>query len=153
MRIVNLVCALTLTAPTVGFADECSDLSKMQWIVGKWVHEDTQALIEESWQITTNQTLEGAGVTYSNQTKAVISSEDLLMVEMQNTVFLLAKVESNTLPVAFKLERCGASIYEFVNPEHDFPNRLTYRVESSTQLTVDVRDNQDKGFTLNYLKR
>ncbi|WDE01330.1 DUF6265 family protein [Thalassomonas actiniarum] len=72
---------------------------------------------------------------------------------MSNHVFYLAKVRHNKLAVPFKLTRCSKRSAVFENPEHDFPKKLHYQLQSENKLTVTVSNGQDKSFTINYDKQ
>ena len=78
------------------------------------------------------------------------SAEDLRLVAMGGSVFYLAKVTHNELPIPFRLIECGDDRLVFANPAHDFPRRLEYGRQPDGRLHVRVSDGADKGFTLDF---
>jgi hypothetical protein len=95
-------------------------------------------------------TLEGVGATYASE--KLNSSESLRIVEMSKAVFYIAKVDHNSLPVAFKLVKCSDTHVIFENLDHDFPKRIEYKAITLDKMTVRVSDAKDKGFTINFVR-
>ena len=48
-------------------------------------------------------------------------------------------------PVPFPLKQAVRGRVEFVNPEHDFPRRITYRLEGPDRLCARADDGNDEG--------
>lgn len=71
---------------------------------------------------------------------------------MGDSIFYLAKVKHNVLPIAFNAAQCSANYVRFENRQHDFPNVIAYTFESPW-LTIDVRDNLGKGFQIRLVKQ
>ena len=128
---------LSITLPLTCFYalanTQCKTIDQIAWIVG-------------DWQQVSNSTIEGLGFTL-DQNEKVVFQESLRIVEMQDQLFFLAKVDGNDLPVAFKATKCTTHSILFENTKHDFPQRLLY-THSQSGLTVDVSNKQGKGFTL-----
>ncbi|WP_416305069.1 DUF6265 family protein [Neptunicella sp. SCSIO 80796] len=130
---------------------DCRQPVHYQWLVGNWSTQGQTTQITESWQQISTDTLEGQGSTI--KAGQVVTEESLRLVLMGNELFYLAKVPHNPLPVAFKLTQCSEHQARFDNAQHDFPNRIEYRLISASELEVDVRDNEGKGFTLNFIRQ
>jgi len=127
-------------------ADSCNSLEIARWLLGDWVSHDDDRTITESWTKRSDSTFEGQGVTMQGTTR--IQGESLRLVQMEQGVFYIAKVAHNPLPIAFELTQCAAQRLVFENNAHDFPKRLEYAARHADELTVQVSDGRDKGFTL-----
>ena len=148
IRVLILACWTSVAG-----ASECSSLSSLGWLLGEWHAEDSKTAWRESWTAIGPKTWEGRGVEASKSDPGKQSSEELRMVEMGGSVFYLAKVTHNDLPVPFRLIECGEGRLVFANPAHDFPRRLDYERRPDRRLHVRVSDGADQGFTLDFARQ
>jgi hypothetical protein len=150
-RIVRSLSVLFL-AGFAGFANasECSSLASMRWLLGDWLAESDKSTWRETWTESSPATWEGRGIEVAKAEAGKQSAEDLRLVEMGGSVFYLAKVTHNELPIPFRLVDCGDDRLVFANPAHDFPRRLDYQRQPDGRLQVRVSDGADKGFTLDF---
>jgi len=125
------------------------ELSSLDPLVGQWQVQTKKSVVSESWRKVSDQSFEGLGNTY-DLAGVLKDSEELRLVQMQGTVFYLAKVKHNPLPVAFALISCQNNRFRFENKDHDFPKQLDYQLLSTDSLQVDVSDGTEKGFRLNF---
>jgi ketosteroid isomerase-like protein len=133
-------------------ASECNSLASLDWLLGEWLAEDGKITWRESWTAIGPKTWEGRGVESSKSEPGNQNSEELRIVEMGGSVFYLAKVTHNELPIPFRLVECGDRRLVFANPAHDFPRRLDYERQPDGRLRVRVSDGADKGFTLDFAR-
>jgi hypothetical protein len=133
-------------------ASECGSLDSMQWLLGEWLADGDKSTWRESWTAISPQTWEGRGVEASKTDPGKQSTEELRLVEMGGSVFYLAKVTHNELPIPFRLLECGDGRLVFANPAHDFPRRLEYERQADGRLHVRISDGADKGFTLDFAR-
>ncbi len=134
-------------------ASECSSLASLEWLQGEWLAEGARTTWRETWTVTGPNTWEGRGIEVSREEPTKQSVEDLRLVEMGGSVFYLAKVTHNELPVPFRLIECGDGRLVFANPAHDFPRRLDYQRQPDGRLQVRVSDGAAKGFTLDFARQ
>ncbi len=137
----------------VAGASECNSLASMDWLLGEWLAEGSKTTWRENWTAIGQKTWEGRSVEASTTDPGKQSSEELRIVEMGGSVFYLAKVTHNELPIPFRLVECGDGRLVFANPAHDFPRRLDYERQADGRLQVRVSDGADKGFTLDFLRQ
>ena len=152
MNRLILCITLLLTCFYAWSNTHCNSIDEISWIVGDWQQttssKDNSKIAHENWQRVSEDTLEGVGFTLDKNTK-IVFQESLRIVVMQERLFLLAKINENELPVAFKAKECSKNSVLFENLAHDFPQQLHYlQVENS--LKVKVSDTEGKGFTLLY---
>jgi hypothetical protein len=148
MRSTFSLLVLLFTSLGVVADDRCKALSQLQWMLGDWQTRDIKSPITESWNQVSEYSFEGQGQQLDIQGE-VKSQESLRLLEMQDSIFYLAKVTQNLLPTAFKAVRCNTSSAVFENTQHDFPTRLTYHLIDS-RLSVKVEGLDGKGFTVNF---
>ena len=122
----------------------------MRWLLGDWQAESDKTTWRETWTEIGAATWEGRGIEASNVDPGKQSAEELRLVQMGGSVYYLAKVTHNELPVPFRLVECGDGHLVFANPEHDFPRRLDYERQADGRLRVRVSDGAEKGFTLDF---
>jgi hypothetical protein len=143
LSLVSLVC-------TPAFA-QC-ELSSLDPLVGQWQAQTKKSVVSESWHKVSDQSLEGLGQTH-DLSGVLKDSEELRLVQMQGSVFYLAKVKHNPLPVAFTLISCQNNKFRFENKNHDFPKQLDYQLLAADSLQVDVSDGEGQGFRLNFKRQ
>ena len=122
----------------------------MKWLLGDWLAAGDKAIWRETWTEISPDTWEGRGIEVAKAASGKQSVEDLRLVAMGGSVFYLAKVTHNELPIPFRLVECGDDRLVFSNPAHDFPRRLEYGRQPDGRLRVRASDGADKGFTLDF---
>ncbi len=147
MRIISAILCILICFGVSAARPACT-LADLDWLWGEWQVKTKDQSTTESWRKISENTAEGIGQVHSAEGK-LQSQEALRIVSMQNELFLLAKVTSNQLPVAFKLSFCQPQQAIFENNSHDFPTHLNYR-RHQNKLLVTVTGSDGKGFHLNY---
>jgi len=145
-----ICCLLVISAHVHADTQGCKSLQSISWILGNWQSTSQKYVTKESWQKVSTKTFEGRGEAILIQSGNVVEAETLRLVEMSDEVFFLAKVKSNSLPIAFKLTQCGKDIAEFSNSTHDFPQTLRYQRYGKNALHVLVAGENGKQFMLEY---
>lgn len=150
MRYLLRLFFLIFTGPVV--AQECQSLAELKWLAGSWQHVDEKKKIIESWQVQSNGELIGGADFYQDKVSAS-SYEKLRIIKVDGDIFYLAKPKESTYPVAFKLSACANNRFDFINQQHDFPQKISYYKQANNRITVDVTDLDNKGFSLTYVKQ
>jgi len=140
---------LSLTSP-LAFADSCDSLAPLSWLTGGWTSQSGQVSIKESWQRLSDNTFDGISVTSLTADAKVLSDEQMRLVDMGDSVFLIAKVVGNDLPTSFKLTSCNDNKFTFENHWHDFPKVISYQFVDDNNVAVVVSDARKKTFNLAY---
>ena len=133
-----------------------SPLRHLRWLAGTWQRETAKSISIETWRWLSDRTLEGEGIRLSKASGDTAFTESLRIVEMQGETFYLAKVAENPYPVPFKLTSFESGHAVFENPEHDFPQRLTYVHNATDSLTVLVegeRKGRRRGIRFRFAKK
>jgi hypothetical protein len=146
----SLLIFTLLFIPFLSTANTCHSLKDIAWVLGSWESTNQDSVITESWGKVSEITFDGEGATYSEG--KLKATESLRMVEMSQSVFYLAKVSHNPLPVAFKLIKCADGNAIFENLNHDFPKRIEYKSTEANSMMVIVSDAKEKGFTVDFIR-
>lgn len=134
-------------------AKACDTLTSLSWLLGHWSAKTDTLSFNESWTKVSKQTFEGQGNVYSLKKAKIVNEETLRLVEMSGEFFYFAKVNSNPLPIAFKLKSCTAQSIIFENTEHDFPNFIQYTFISDNSITAHVSGKNGNGFVIEYFRQ
>jgi len=118
-------------------------------MLGTWTAEKEGKLYVEQWQDVSDGTFEGESHVINLETQEVLSYESMRIVEMTDRLYYIAKVSHNPLPIVFGADRCSSDQVDFVNPNHDFPNLIRYKMLQD-KLIATVSDQQDEGFTIEF---
>lgn len=111
-----------------------SPAARLDWMIGTWVSGEEGAVTTERWCRGERGALVGDNVTRANG--EVVHSE-VLRIEVRGDRLVYVASPSGQTTTEFSGDaRCGSDVIEgncsrsceavFENPEHDFPNTITY---------------------------
>jgi hypothetical protein len=146
LSFLYLIIILSLAACSTGTSNQI-ELDDLGWIEGQWISED--AAYREEWR-RSDQTFVGRGLTITNND--TVFNEKLTISRNQGTLTYWALIpgQNNDQPVGFELTGATTDSLVFENPEHDFPNRISYVKKGEDELFVRVEENSgEKGFNIN----
>jgi len=109
---------------------DTKSMSELSWLSGCWGGKVNQRDFREQWMPLRGSTLLGIG---STEFQDKLSSYEYLRIESRADGIFYVALPSEQKEAAFKLvsavrdEREKATIFTFENPQHDFPQRITYR--------------------------
>lgn len=132
---------------------ETPNLESIDWILGEWIQQTEQTTTFECWKKEDPTTFRGYGSTTQSGSEKRRTEEYLLLTSLGEEIYYFAKVPHNELPTAFKLTEFSDSHAIFENLEHDFPNRLEYRLIAPQVLSVKVSGSASQGFEINFRRR
>lgn len=118
---------------------EYEELDKAQFLVGKWEEKDSLGILQEQWKIENDSTFTGNSYFIQNE-KDTLHFEQIELVENNKILIYTATVrgENNDLPISFQLTESEDSLLVFQNPKHDFPQKITYRLQKNNTLKATV---------------
>ena len=105
---------------------------------GTWETSSGSSSFTETWTKTNTQLWSGTGIWRENDS---ISYEEKLSLRYngKDCVYSAsAPDQNNEQSVDFMLSLFTDSTWVFVNPKHDFPNKIEYQLLSSRMMKVDV---------------
>ena len=102
-----------------------SDMEKLSWMLDRWVSSNGDTKSYEHWEKVSGTEFTGGSETIRGGD--TIFSEKLSIELTGGEIIYFADVKHNPEPVGFKLTGITESEAVFENPEHDFPQKITYR--------------------------
>jgi len=132
-----LVSALSLVALFEAEAPrQKASVEALSWLAGCWAAEGGEAGSGESWTAPAGGTMLGVNRTVrGGSTRA---HEFLLIRETEAGGLELVAHPSDQPPASFGLVRLGEREATFENPEHDFPQRIVYRLDGQGVLRARI---------------
>lgn len=106
------------------FSQNNADMQKLLWIVDKWVSQSETSTSYEHWEKTNETLYTGGSETIKNGD--TVFAEKLKIELIEGKVYYIADVAHNPAPVKFLLTEVNENSAIFENPEHDFPQKITY---------------------------
>jgi hypothetical protein len=123
-------------------ATQRTGIEGLGWIAGCWAMDDGKESTQENWMKPAGQSMIGMSRTVSGG--KTVFTEYLQIREMNGQLAYIVSLGLNAKPTLFKLIKSSESEVVFENPEHDFPQRIIYRRESSEALFARI-EGQEKG--------
>ena len=118
-------------------AASAADVNQLAFLAGCWSMERNGAVIEEMWNKPAAGSMMGMGRTVSAAGKVT----EREFVEIRPEAGVLSYVVQLKLggPITvFPATKVTATEVVFSNPDHDFPQRIIYRLESNGNLFARV---------------
>ena|SRR5215467_1682664 len=129
VRQILLIVAITLLAQTP------ANLTQLSWISGCWESRGPNRVISEQWMKPDGDMMMGMSRTVSG---GKATEYEFLQIRQQGSdVFYVAK-PSRQEEGSFKLIRRTDREAIFENPEHDFPQRIIYRLQPDGSLLARI---------------
>lgn len=104
------------------------NLDELLWIADNWIISEGGVVSHEHWTKVNDTLYEGGSETIKNGD--TIFAEKLKIIVKDGEIFYVADVKHNPEPVYFKLTGSDTNKAVFENPEHDFPQKITYELEN-----------------------
>ena len=134
-------CGSTCPEARTGPVEGSGPLADYAFLSGTWVADrDDGARSEETWTVPRGTVMPGSSHTEGADGETR-SWESLRIERRGETIFYVALpvgAQGETSFVATELEPGLRAVFE--NPEHDFPQRITYVLESPDVLRATVSD-------------
>lgn len=128
---------------------QTAELDRLAWLLGRWEMVEEDHTLCEEWHRIDSVSFGGFGSRIAGTDTT--QTEGLEIRATDSGVFYIADVPQNPEPVAFRLTESTDSSAVFENPEHDLPNLISYRLETTDIIRVQVsgiRDGSPTGFEL-----
>jgi Domain of unknown function (DUF6265) len=101
-----------------------TNMQKLEWIVESWVSSSGETNSYEHWEKISDELFTGGSETVKSGD--TLFSEKLKIVKEGEEIFYVADVSHNPMPVKFRLTSISDTMAVFENPEHDFPQKISY---------------------------
>jgi hypothetical protein len=113
-----------------------SAVERLSWLAGCWRSDGADAGSGEHWTPVAGGTLLGVG--RSVRQGATVSHEFMQIREAADGKVVFIAQPAGKAETVFTLMAGGATEASFENPEHDFPQRVIYRLEGAGRLRARI---------------
>jgi len=109
------------------------------WLIGNWENTSPDGILTENWQKLNDSTFTAA--SYLIKGKDTIHLESIVLARKGETLTYLATVkgQNDNKPVAFTSTNETENKLIFENPQHDYPQKITYTKGPNNTLTAEVK--------------
>jgi hypothetical protein len=125
-------------------------LNSFSALAGCWERTDKSgSVISEMWMKPAGTAMLGIGRTVKN---GRTTDYEFMRIEQQaDGLYYVARPKANTTETAFKLKTSSGSELMFENPEHDFPQRIIYKITRNALAAriEGTRNGKSMGFDFN----
>ena len=124
-----------------------ADFDKVMWLVGTWVNDSKKDHVFESWLVKNENELRGT--SYLIKGRDTLVKETIRLIAEKDAVYYIPMVnqQNEGLPIRFTLSRLTDTEMVFENPDHDFPQVISYRKQNANSLLAEIWS-VEKGNTL-----
>lgn len=133
---INLVlfCVFLSAASSLAFAQksQVTEIGDLDGMAGCWERADKAKgmLFTEMWMKPAGTSIFGVGRTVKNG--KTVDYEFMRIEQRPDGIFFIAKPKANEAETEFKLKSSTLNEVVFENPEHDFPQRVIYKLSGKT---------------------
>jgi hypothetical protein len=120
-----MVFCITLAHHSFG-QKKANPISHAKWLIGNWKNQSAKTLDIETWKKLNDSTF--VGRSYSLAGADTVSSEHIRIEQHKGKLYYIPRVKNQNggKAVTFTLTSADNKHLMFENPEHDFPQKITY---------------------------
>ncbi len=119
---------------------------QMNWMTGTWKIKTGNGVIQEDWKILNDSTLTGRSVFIRNGTDTIPQESIELSFRNGDWYYTPTVATQNEgKAISFKVIYIKGTEFISENPEHDFPQRISYR-RIKTQLFASIEGEKNAKF-------
>jgi hypothetical protein len=113
-------------------------IKQAEWLIGTWESKTARGSLYETW--TKVGDVGFSGKSYILKEKDTVVFETIQLVQEQGGVFYIPTVKNQNggLPVRFALKNISDTALIFENPQHDFPQIISYTKISADSLMAEI---------------
>lgn len=133
---------------TISAYSQKNHIPKIKWLVGSWKMDlGAKGAVVEQWKYINDSFLQGKSFFVKSNGDS-IQQESVALVYSKKSMFYIPTVngQNNNQPVRFKLTSFKNNTLVFENPEHDFPQKITYQLQSKDKLLAGISGNKKGKF-------
>lgn len=114
------------------------DMEKINWLLGTWASETPEGYVYETW--SRNGETEFAGKSYSVNEQDTTVYETIRLVKEESGLSYIPTIkdENNGMPVRFACTTVSETRIVFENPQHDFPQIISYTLVNNDSLVAEI---------------
>jgi len=129
-----------------GQATAVAAINQLAWLAGHWRMEKGGRVVDEQWMAPAAGVMLGMSRTIARG--KVVEHEFIQIREGPGGALYFIALPSGQKEAAFQVVSLSATEAVFENPQHDFPQRISYRLQSDGSLLAAIegpgRDGQTR---------
>lgn len=128
-----------ITLVHTSFAQQKTNpIVQARWLVGSWKNQSAKTLDLETWNKLNDSTF--LGRSYSLAGADTVSSERISIEQHAGKLYYIPTVKNQNdgKAVTFTLTSSDNKHLVFENPEHDFPQKITYTQITNDSLVAEI---------------
>jgi Domain of unknown function (DUF6265) len=112
-------------------------LEQLAWFIGRWTQVEGPDLVSfEEWKRASPTLFEGKSWTQYHTDTVHVETIDLVLEG--EDIYYIPTVPENNGPVRFKMTKLEGKAVSFENPEHDFPQKISYALQGDSLLMATI---------------
>jgi hypothetical protein len=117
---------------------QTNDIKKAEWLIGTWENITPKGTVYETWKKMSDDELSGKSYLLKEQDSIVF--ETIRMVQEKDGLFYIPTVKNQNgdLPVRFAARTISETQLAFENPQHDFPQTISYSRIGMDSLIAEI---------------
>lgn len=126
-----------------------------QMLEGVW-KSAANIVFYEQWEILNDSLVQGVGFGLNQQDTIITERMKMAVHDGTWHFFALVTGQNSGKEIAFRKVECEPDRLVFENPDHDYPNRISYIFHADTSLTArieNMRGNKQKEFTMKRISK
>jgi hypothetical protein len=120
-------------------------INKLSWLAGSWRMERNGRIIDEQWMAPAAGVMLGMGRTISKG--RVVEHEFMQIREGPGGMLFFVAQPSGQKEATFQVGSLSEMAVTFENPQHDFPQKITYALQADGNLLAVVEGVDSNGKT------
>jgi hypothetical protein len=118
-------------------------LREAAWLIGTWENKTPKGKLYETWTRANDSMYQGKSYMLRDKDTMVFETMRLVLREGRLCYIPTVADQNSGQPVVFRQNGPGGTDMIFENPEHDFPQRITYKQLSKDALMAAIRGIKD----------
>jgi NADPH:quinone reductase-like Zn-dependent oxidoreductase len=121
-----------------------SELDTISWLLSKWEMQTPEGIIIEEWTAITDSSWRGVSYMFTPAGDTPFR-ESIRLINKAGTLYYIPTVSDQNAgqEVIFKQKALSSTEVTFENPNHDFPQTITYTKASDTTVMAQLLGTQN----------
>jgi hypothetical protein len=117
---------------------QTNEIKRAEWLIGTWENKTLRGSIFETWSKTNEN--EFSGMSYIIKENDTVVFENIRLVQEHDGLFYIPTVKNQNvgLPVRFSIKAISETQLVFENPQHEFPQFISYTKITSDSLVAEI---------------
>lgn len=125
---------------TAGDSGSAGVVARLAWLSGCWQHQESGFRREEQWMAPLGGTMIGMSRTVAGGTTV---EHEYIRIETRGDLLFFVANPSGQAEAEFRQYELSDSVAAFEAPEHDFPQRIIYRLLDRRRAVASIEGEQD----------